>query len=177
MLALDGKWQGLEKIRVLMGAKQLTARVRHFSIPYVAGRRKPLIRGIEADKQDNPFLARGVSRSRRATQRSDRMPRVRQGQVHAKTYITHAKLEVVGSQALVGSSNFTKPGLTENIELNVQIQSAREVAQLQDWFEAHWNEAKEITDTVIETVERQTRLYSPFEVLRRRCRSSSVATN
>ena len=86
------------------------------------------------------------------------------GKFHAKTYITHAKLEVVGSQALVGSSNFTKPGLTENIELNVQIQSAREVAQLQDWFEAHWNEAKEITDTVIETVERHTRLYSPFEV-------------
>ena len=53
---------------------------------------------------------------------------------HAKAYITHAKLEVVGSQALVGSSNFTKPGLTQNIELNVQIQSAREVAQLQEWF-------------------------------------------
>ena len=30
-------------------------------------------------------------------------------------YITHAKLEVVGSQALVGSSNFTAPGLTKNI--------------------------------------------------------------
>jgi hypothetical protein len=29
---------------------------------------------------------------------------------HAKAYITHAKLEVVGSQALVGSSNFTAPG-------------------------------------------------------------------
>ena len=28
---------------------------------------------------------------------------------HAKAYITHAKLEVVGSQALVGSSNFTRP--------------------------------------------------------------------
>ena len=42
---------------------------------------------------------------------------------HAKAYITHGKLDVVGSQALVGSSNFTRPGLTENIELNIQIQS------------------------------------------------------
>ena len=92
------------------------------------------------------------------------MPRVRQEQVSRQAYITHAKLEVVGSQALVGSSNFTRPGLTENIELNVQIQSAREVAQLQDWFEVHWSEAKEVTDAVIETVERHIRPYSPFEV-------------
>ncbi len=70
----------------------------------------------------------------------------------------------MGSQALVGSSNFTRPGLTENIELNVQIQSAREVAQLQNWFETHWAEAREITDAVIETITRHTRLYSPFEV-------------
>ena len=47
-------------------------------------------------------------------------------------------IEVVGAQALVGSSNFTRPGLTKNVELNVQIQSAREVAQLQEWFETHY---------------------------------------
>ena len=46
----------------------------------------------------------------------------------------------------------------------MQIQSAREVAQLQDWFEDHWNEAKEASDALIETIERHTRLYSPFEV-------------
>ena len=83
---------------------------------------------------------------------------------HAKTYITHAKLEVVGAQALVGSSNFTRPGLTENIELNVQVQSAREVAQLQEWFEAHWNEAGDVTDAVVDTIARQTQLHTPFDV-------------
>jgi HKD family nuclease len=64
---------------------------------------------------------------------------------HAKTYITHAKLEVVGARALVGSSNFTRPGLTENVELNVQVQSGQEVAELQAWFEHHWaNSAQEL---------------------------------
>ena len=92
------------------------------------------------------------------------MPCLRQGQFHAKAYITHAKLEVVGAQALVGSSNFTRPGLTKNIELNVQIQSAREVAQLQEWFETHWNEARVVTEAVIETISRHTHLYSPFDV-------------
>ena len=66
---------------------------------------------------------------------------------------------VVGAQALVGSSNFTRPGLTKNVELNVQIQSAREVAQLQEWFETHWNEAREVTEAAIETISRHTHLY------------------
>lgn len=70
----------------------------------------------------------------------------------------------MGSQALVGSSNFTKPGLTTNIELNVQIQSAREVAQLQEWFEAHWEEATDVTDAIIETIDRHVRQYLPFDV-------------
>ena len=64
----------------------------------------------------------------------------------------------------MGSSNFTRPGLTKNIELNVQIQSAREVAQLQEWFETHWNEASGVTEAVIETISRHTHLYSPFDV-------------
>ena len=64
----------------------------------------------------------------------------------------------------MGSSNFTPPGLTKNVELNVQIQSAREVAQLQEWFETHWDEASEVTEAVIETISRHTHLYSPFDV-------------
>ena len=123
-----------------------------------------LDQSIEDDKEIKPFL-HGVPAI---------LDALRSGQIecriydkekfHAKTYITHAKLEVVGAQALVGSSNFTKPGLTKNIELNVQIQSAREVAQLQEWFETHWNEASGVTEAVIETISRHTRLYSPFDV-------------
>ena len=163
-LALDGKWQGLEKIRVLMGAEtsQSTRRALLNSVRTRAV--ETLDRSIESDKQDNPFL-HGVPAVLEGLRNGQIECRVYdKGKFHAKTYITHAKLEVVGSQALVGSSNFTTPGLTENIELNVQIQSAREVAQLQDWFEEHWNEAKEASDVLIETIERHTRLYSPFEV-------------
>jgi len=73
-------------------------------------------------------------------------------------------MEVIGSQALVGSSNFTAPGLSENIELNIQVQSAREVTQLQEWFEEHWNKAKGVTDAVIDVISRHTHLYTPFDV-------------
>ena len=119
---------------------------------------------IEEDKEPNPFLY-GIPAILDAFRSGQIECRVYdKDKFHAKAYITHAKLEVVGAQALVGSSNFTRPGLTKNIELNVQIQSAREVKQLQEWFETHWAEARDVTEAVIETVSRHTRLHSPFDV-------------
>ena len=164
LLALDGKWQGLDKIRILMGA-ETTHRTRKALLEAVKSRALGrLDESIEEDKGPNPFL-HGVPAILDALRSGQIECRVYdKDKFHAKTYITHAKLEVVGAQALVGSSNFTGPGLTKNVELNVQIQSAREVAQLQEWFETHWNEAKEVTEAVIETISRHTRLYSPFDV-------------
>lgn len=164
LLALDGKWQGLDKIRILIGA-EMTHRTRKALLEAVRERALQMLAGsIEADKAHNPFL-RGIPAILKALQSGQIECRVYdKGKFHAKAYITHAKLEVVGSQALVGSSNFTAPGLTQNIELNIQVQSAREVAQLQEWFETHWNEATEVTDAVIDTIERQVRAYLPFDV-------------
>ena len=164
LLALDGKWQPLDKIRILLGS-EMTNRTHQALLQAV---KKNVIEkldaSIEADKGANPFL-NGVPAILEALRSRQIECRVYdKSKFHAKAYITHAKLEVVGSQALVGSSNFTSPGLTKNIELNIQVQSAREVAQLQEWFEIHWNEASEVTDTVIETISRQTHLYTPFDV-------------
>ncbi|MEO2020345.1 MAG: phospholipase D-like domain-containing protein, partial [Pirellulaceae bacterium] len=164
LLALDGKWQRLEKIRILMGA-EMTYRTRKALLEAVRSRAVEILDGsIEEDKGKNPFL-NGVPAILEALRSGQIECRVYdRDKFHAKAYITHAKLEVVGSQALVGSSNFTAPGLTKNIELNIQVQSAREVAQLQEWFEEHWNIAREVTDAVIETISRHTRLYTPFDV-------------
>ncbi len=164
LLALDGKWQTLEKLRILMGS-ETTHRTRKALLEAVrAIATARLDTSIEADKESNPFLT-GVPGILDALQSRQIECRVYdRDKFHAKAYLTHARLEVVGSQALVGSSNFTRPGLTTNIELNVQIQSAREVGQLQEWFETHWNDASEVTDAVIEIIERHTRLYTPFDV-------------
>ena len=119
---------------------------------------------LEANKDTNPFLHRvpAILEALRSGQIECRV--YDKDKFHAKAYITHAKIDVIGSQALVGSSNFTSPGLTKNIELNIQVQSAREVAQLQEWFEAHWNEAAEVTDAIAETISRHTHRYTPFDV-------------
>ncbi len=164
LLALDGKWQPLEKMRILMGA-ETTHRTRKALLEAVRSQAMDVLDGsIEATKDANPFLhgVPAILDALRAKQIECRV--YDRDKFHAKAYITHAKLEVVGSQALVGSSNFTLPGLTQNIELNIQVQSAREVAQLQEWFEAHWNEATGVTDAVIDTIAHHTHLYTPFDV-------------
>ena len=121
LLALDGKWQGLEKIRILMGA-ETTYRTRRALVDAVRSRTVEVLdQSIEADKEANPFL-HGVPEILEALRSRQIECRIYdKDKFHAKAYITHAKLEVVGAQALVGSSNFTRPGLTQNIELNVQI--------------------------------------------------------
>ncbi len=164
LLALDGNWQELDKIRILMGV-ETTHRTRKAILAAVRAQALDrLDKSIELDKESNPFL-HGVPAILDALCSGQIECRIYdKDKFHAKAYITHAKIEVVGAQALVGSSNFTRPGLTRNIELNVQIQSAREVAQLQEWFETHWNAAREVTEDVVETIARHTHLYSPFDV-------------
>lgn len=164
LLALDGKWQGLDKMRILMGAETTLGTKKAIQEAVRQRALGALDASIEAVKTENPFLTGvpGILEALRTGQIHCRV--YDKDKFHAKAYITHAKSEVIGSQALVGSSNFTKPGLTTNIELNVQIQSAREVAQLQEWFEKHWADATELSDAVIQVIERQVRTYSPFEV-------------
>jgi len=164
LLGLDGEWQKLEKIRVLMG-DEVTHRTRAELLKAVKARAEQhLDTSIEQDKDDNPFLT-GVPAIAEALRSGQIECRVyNRDKFHAKAYITHAKLDVVGAQALVGSSNFTKPGLTDNVELNIQVQSGREVAQLQEWFEAHWDEASEITGDILRVIEKHTHQYTPFDI-------------
>jgi len=72
-------------------------------------------------------------------------------------------MEVVGSAALVGSSNLSFPGLTENVELNVQI-AGHPVTVLQEWYEEHWAKAEDVSAEILKTIERHTREYLPFDV-------------
>jgi hypothetical protein len=72
------------------------------------------------------------------------------------------KLAVVGSSTLVGSSNFTYPGLTDNVELN--IHEKQRVGELQDWYERHWNEAEDVTPEILKVFEHHSRDYQQFEI-------------
>ena len=164
LLGLDGKWQQLEKIRILMGDETNRRTKKALLEAIKTNAEQKLNDSLEEDKQANPFL-NGVPAIVEALRSGQIECRIyNRDKFHAKAYITHAKLDVVGAQALVGSSNFTRPGLTQNVELNIQVQSGREVAQLQDWFDEHWEEAEEVTGDIVDLISRHTHLYTPFDV-------------
>lgn len=164
LLALDGKWQHLEKIRILMG-DEVTGRTRKAFLEALQTKVSERLDGsLEAEKKDNPFLE-GVQAIVEALQSGKIECRVyNKDKFHAKAYITHPRLEVVGSKALVGSSNFTNPGLIQNIELNIQVQGPGEVVQLQEWYEEHWDDAVDITPEVLRVVDRHVKKWLPWDV-------------
>jgi len=164
LLELDGEWQKLDKIRVLMGAEVTYSTKAAFLRALKEQTEKSLDSSLEDEKLRAPFLE-GVPAVVEALRSGKIECRVyTRDKFHAKAYITHAKKEVLGSLALVGSSNFTRPGLTENVELNIQVQSRQEVAQLQEWFEHHWKLAENVTPDVLQVIDRHIREYSPFDV-------------
>jgi superfamily II DNA or RNA helicase len=164
LLELDGKWQQLDKIRILMG-DEMTHRTKKALLEAIKSRIEEILdKSLEGDKEKNPFL-NGVPAIVKALKAGQIECRVyNKDKFHAKAYITHAKSAVLGAQALVGSSNFTRPGLTQNIELNIQVKSGTEVAQLQEWFEHHWEDGKEVTEDIVKLISRHTHAYSPFDI-------------
>jgi superfamily II DNA or RNA helicase len=164
LLALDGRWQKLTKIRILMG-DEVTPRTRQALLDGLRARiTQSLDLSAEEEKEKNDFLT-GAPAIVEALGKGQIECRVYgKRKFHAKAYITHPRVAVIGSVALVGSSNFTLPGLTQNIELNIQVKAAGDVAQLQQWFELHWEQGEDITPEIMRVIERQIASYTPFQV-------------
>jgi len=168
LLGLDGQWQKLDKIRILMG-DEVGKTTKALLLQAVRSRATiRLDESLEFEKvEDNPFL-HGVDAIENALRSGQIECRVyNKEKFHAKTYITHATKEVIGARALVGSSNFTRPGMQDNVELNIQVQSGGEVAQLQEWFDQHWEKGVDVEEDIIKVLTRHTHAYTPFDVYSR----------
>lgn len=155
-LALDGAWQKVDRIRLLIGGE--TSRTTADAIAAA------LDTSIAVERQTGDAFLTGVEAVVDGIRAGTIEIRVyKPKKFHAKAYITHSKLKVVGSAALVGSSNFTRPGLTQNVELNVKFQGP-EVADLQEWYENHWEEATPVNPELLAVLEHNAREFTPFEV-------------
>ncbi len=161
LLALDGQWQKLDQIRILMG-DEVSKRTHDAFQKALVGLKQKLDASIEDEKEKNDFL-RGVPAIVDALQTGKISCRVyKDRKFHAKAYITYPRMDVIGATALVGSSNFTYPGLTDNVELNVRIRN--DVEELQAWYENYWELAEDVTPEILKVIQRHTKEYSPFEV-------------
>jgi len=81
--------------------------------------------------------------------------------LHGKMYhLTHAGVE----KAILGSSNFTVSGLGlgshNNIELNLELDSNRDMADLKVWFEELWNDGATVEDVKAEVLLYLKQLYT-----------------
>jgi ERCC4-related helicase len=171
MLELNEEWKHLDKIRLLFG-DEMTMRTKKVFDELLGGYLGKLDISIDDEKEVNEFLL-GIPAVLNAIRSGKIECKVyTKGKFHAKTYITYFSDEYYGQfspsmnipkgYALVGSSNFTKAGLTKNAELNVQV--SNDVEQLQDWFDGFWNEAEDITTEVLKVIEKHCKEYSPYEV-------------
>jgi len=75
--------------------------------------------------------------------------------LHAKLYLFVSNGGEFSSPgvAMVGSSNFTKKGLTENKELNVVLSSREAVEYLNKWFDDLWDEAIDFSEDMIKIID------------------------
>jgi phosphatidylserine/phosphatidylglycerophosphate/cardiolipin synthase-like enzyme len=118
LLALDREWQKVDRFRIMMG-DEVSKRTKKAFQEGLDRIKHRLDTSLENEKERNDFLA-GVPAIVDAIRSGKINCRIyRKEKFHAKTYITHARQAVIGSFGLVGSSNFTYPGLCENVELNV----------------------------------------------------------
>ncbi len=82
---------------------------------------------------------------------------------HAKAYHISRPDEYPTALAIIGSGNFTRPGLLQNVELNVEL-SQEQTGQLREWYEERWSEsaADVVTADVLAEIRRQIDLYDPY---------------
>jgi len=82
---------------------------------------------------------------------------------HGKAYILEG-MPLFGSIAIVGSSNFTRAGLTSNSELNSIHKQESAVHELKEWYERFWEESEDYKQELMELLTAFIEAYSPYEI-------------
>jgi superfamily II DNA or RNA helicase len=159
-LSLESFWNHLEKIRIVMG-DETTKRTRNELIDALT---KQSEESIEREKERDDSL-KGFAAVRQALLLKQIETKIyRQAKFHAKAYLLQAKPPSPVNFGIVGSSNFTKPGLTQNLELNLFTTDQLQLKALQDWYEQVWSEAEDVQIEILNVIEPHLREYLPFEV-------------
>jgi hypothetical protein len=74
--------------------------------------------------------------------------------IHAKLYIMTFKEGAIDKgRAITGSSNFTKSGLEDNLEFNVELKNPGDYEFAQNKFNELWKDAVDVSEKYVETIE------------------------
>jgi len=88
--------------------------------------------------------------------------------IHSKVYImTFDDEDRDVGRVITGSSNFTKSGLVDNLEFNVELKNSSDHAFAQDKFNELWEKSIELSEKYLETIENETWIkndITPYEL-------------
>jgi len=88
--------------------------------------------------------------------------------IHAKLYImTFTEGDRDVGRVITGSSNFTRAGLTENLEFNVELKNRTDYEFAEQKFEDLWKDAVDVSEKYIQTIQTKTWLnqnIKPYEL-------------
>ena len=159
-LLLEGLWQDLERIRILMG-DETTRRTKREIIQALLQISND---SIEREKERDDALT-GLAAVREAiAAKQIEMKIYSKAKFHAKSYLMESKETSPVDFAIVGSSNFTKPGLTENVELNLFSTDQAHIENLRDWYNELWKEGEEVREEILKVIEPHLKEYDPFTI-------------
>ena len=156
--------QDIETLHILMGNETTRAT------------RDEVSRGYE-ERQDKKSIIQQISEDieKADEQQIEKIKElhdlIREKVVDVKVYVKdrfHSKLYIFsrpGAEnpkvAVIGSSNFTKPGIMGNTELNLVEKSSFIVEGLEEWFDERWLEAEEFREDLIRIIE-ESNQYKQF---------------
>jgi len=161
LMALDGLWQQTERVRVVMG-DETTRRTRQVLLDAVL---RAADESIEQRKEEDDALT-GLAAIRDALS-----PEA--GRLLCRIYTLarfHAKAYLLGTRGLpvnfglVGSSNFTRAGLTGNVELDLLSTEQHQLQALRQWYDGIWEDAEDIRPELLRVIDRHLVEYPPFIV-------------
>ena len=174
--------ESTKKIRILIGistdqetinliAQSELLKQSEFQFSYVKTKElfsNLLVKEMEAS-QDSQNVEKGVIKF---------LEWLRNGKLEIKAYPTknlHAKLYIMSfletdrdkGRVITGSSNFTKAGLTDNLEFNVELKNASDYIFAKNKFDELWKDAVDVKDTYLKTIKEKTWLnnnITPYEL-------------
>ena len=162
LLSLDGDWQKIGEIRILLG--DAAGRKTRAEIVEAFARLNEI--ALEEHKAFDDSLA-GIDAVRSALDaRKIEVRAYTRARFHAKCYIFGTVPPNPVDFAVIGSSNFTKPGLNSNVELNLLSTDQVHIKELTQWFAAMWKDADEklLNVEALDIIQRYTHEFSPFVV-------------
>lgn len=88
--------------------------------------------------------------------------------IHAKLYImTFVEGDKDKGRVITGSSNFTKAGISENLEFNVELKNRNDYEFALNSFEELWKDSVDVSEKYVHTIEKKTWLsqnITPYQI-------------